>query len=86
MMTIMPVKSMSIAKRKPRVVSGNSKSGEYAGDWKPMRNRHGVERVCEFGSADTAYLVCLAMQGEHTAEVRVVTAKNEIEDGYDGRH
>jgi hypothetical protein len=86
MMTIMPVKSISIAKRKSRTVSGNSKSGEYRGGWQPMLNRHGFERVCKFGSAVTAHFVALALQCEHAAEVHMVTAKDEIEDRYDGRH
>src|ERR1700745_1876208 len=49
-------------------------------------NRHRFERIGKLSSAITAHLVALALQCEYTAEVRVVTPKEEIENSYNGCH
>ena len=47
--------------------------------------RHRVQRVSEFRPAVTAHLIGLTLHGEHTAELRVVTSKEKIENSQDGR-
>jgi hypothetical protein len=49
-------------------------------------NRHRFERIGKLSSAITAHLVALALQCEYTAEVRVVTPKEEIENSYNDCH
>jgi hypothetical protein len=61
-------------------VSGNSKPGQDRSDGQATLNPHGFQRICKFRAAVTAHLICLALQREHTAEVKVVTPKQEVKD------
>lgn len=61
-------------------ISGNSKPVQDRSEWQPAFNRHGFQRICKFPPAVKAHLICLALQREHSAEVSVVTPKQEIED------
>ena len=61
-------------------ISGNSKPGLYGDEWEAALNRHGLERICKLRTAVTADLVRFSLQCEHTAEVNVVTPKQEIKN------
>jgi hypothetical protein len=67
-------------------ISGNSKPGLYRRQWQAALDRHGFQRVRIPRSAIATHSVGLALQREDTAEVSVVTSKEEIEDGYEGLH
>jgi hypothetical protein len=54
--------------------------------WQTAVDRHGFQRVRILRSAVTTHSVRLTLQREDTSEVSVVTSKQEIEDGYEGRH
>jgi len=61
-------------------ISGNSKPGQDRSEWQAALNRHGFQRICKSRAAVTAHPVGLVLQREHTAEVNVVTPKEEIKD------
>src|SRR5208283_2574283 len=61
-------------------ISGNSKPGEDRREWQAAFNRHSLERICKLRTAVTAHSVGLVLQCEHTAEVNMVTPKEEIKD------
>jgi hypothetical protein len=61
-------------------VSGNSKPGQDRSEGQATLNPHGFQRIFKFRAAVTAHLICLALQREHTADVNVVTPKQEIKD------
>jgi hypothetical protein len=67
-------------------VSGNSKPGQDRSEGQAPLNPHGFQRIFEFRAAVTAHLICLALQREHTAEVNVVTPKQEIKDSQEDCH
>jgi hypothetical protein len=67
-------------------ISRNSKPSQCRSQWQAALDRHGFQRVRILRTAVTTHLVRLTLQCEHTAEVSVVTSKEEIEHGYDGRH
>jgi len=58
--------------------SGDSKPGQHRSERQSADDRHGFQGICKFRPAVTAHLICLAFQREHTAEVNVVTPKEEI--------
>ncbi len=58
----------------------------YWREWQAALNRHGFQRVRILRSAVATHSVRLTLQREDTTEVSVVTSKEEIEDGYEGRH
>jgi len=66
--------------------SRNSKTRHARIVWHAVFNRHCLERVCELRTARTAYLVGLASQCEHSAEVNVMTPKKEVKDSSEERH
>jgi len=66
--------------------SGNSKPGVWGRESQAALDRHGFQRVRILRSAVTTHSVRLTLQREDTTEVSVVTSKEEIENGYEGRH
>lgn len=69
----------------PFLLSGNSEPGVYGGQRQTAHNRHRFERICKFGPAVTAHLVGLSFERENSADVAVVTTKQEFEDDYKPR-
>ena len=62
------------------VASCDSEPGRCKRKGQSPHNRHGFERIREFGAAVAANLIGLTLYCEYTAEVHVMTPKKEIKD------
>lgn len=80
------IRPVRIHGRLPSMLSDNSQPGGYGRAWQAALGRHVFQRVRILRSAVTTHSVCLTLKSEDTAEISVVTSKEEIENGYEDRH